>query len=103
MPTKLSRYKQSIFDIVAENFGTLDYIVKVANENGLSISDNLPAGTSLEINSKNLGEADIKETIINKGYTFNNNVDDIDYLTADTTLFTADSTMITADQTIWPS
>ena len=101
MPTKLSKYKQSIFDIVAENFGTLDYIVKVANENGLSISDNLPAGTSLEINSKNLGEADIKETIINKGYTFNNNVDDIDYLRADTTQFRADTTMITADQTIW--
>jgi len=73
MPTKLSKYKQSIYDMVAENFGTLDYLVKVSSDNGFPISDLLNTGTSLIFDNENLGNKTIKEAIINKGYNFNNN------------------------------
>jgi len=98
MPTKLSKYKQSIYDIVAENFGTLDYLVKVSNENGFPLSDVLSTGTELIINNEDLGNKLIKEAVVNNGYSFNNNyVSKLLFLTIDTTLITADTTLITAD------
>jgi len=73
MPIKLSKYKQSIFDIVAENFGNLNYIVKVSSENARAISDILNTNTSLIINNSNLGDSLIKEAIANNLLIFNNN------------------------------
>lgn len=98
MPTKLSREKQSFFDIVSENFGTLDYIVRVSNDNERSISEQLMTGTEFTINNENLGDALIKEFIINNGLEFNNNyVSALLGGTSDTTLITADNNLYTAD------
>ena len=69
--------KQSLFDIAAQNFGTLDNIVKLSDDNTLSISEALVVGSEITINNENLGEADIKQEIINKSLTFNN-----DYINA---------------------
>ena len=69
----ISQDKQSIFDISAQKYGTLDNIVKLSNDNSLSISENLFPGTDLTIDNEGLGEKDIKKEISDKGYTFNNN------------------------------
>lgn len=97
MPTKLSKYKQSLLDIANENFGTLDNLVTLSNDNGISLSDNLQTGTNLVIANSELGEADIKQEIFDEGYIFNNDYEAQIFLTVDTTLITADSTLITAD------
>jgi hypothetical protein len=97
MPSKLSKHKQSIFDIASENFGTLDNLIKLSNDNSISISDNLLTNTLLNVNSEGLGEADIKTEISDSGFTFNNDYIALALLTADTTEYTADTTEITAD------
>lgn len=98
MPTKSSKYKQSIYDIVAECFGNLDYLVQVSNDNGVSISEQLNTGSELVINNENLGDANIKEVIVNDGLVFNNNyVAILSFFTVDTTHITADDVTITAD------
>lgn len=72
MPSKKSKYKQSLFDIASENFGTLDNLIKLSSDNNISISDNLLTNTLLNVNNEGLGEADIKTEISNSEYTFNN-------------------------------
>jgi hypothetical protein len=98
MPIKSSRYNQSIFDVAAENFGTLDNIVKLSLDNGLSLSKELKTNTELIIDNENLGEADIKNEISDNDITLNNFYDALVFLTADTTQYTADNTVITADR-----
>lgn len=73
MPTKQSKYKQSLFDITSQNFGTLDNLSNVVRDNLISLSDNLTTGTSLIIDNTDLGEADIKQEISDAEKTFNNN------------------------------
>lgn len=97
MPIKLSKYKQGLFDIAAENFGTLDNVIKLSDDNNFAISDNLITNTGLNVDSEGLGEADIKQEISDNQYQFNNFYDALVLLTADTTEFTADTTQITAD------
>lgn len=89
--------KQSIFDIAAQSYGNLDNLVKLSNDNGFSLSDNIQTGTELIIDTNDLGEADIKQEILDNEYTFNNSYEALIFFTVDTTLITADSTLITAD------
>lgn len=97
MPIKLSKNNQSLFDVAAENFGTLDNLIKLSSDNGIGLSDNLKTGTELIVNNSNLGEADVKKTISDNELTFNNDYIPLVLFTVDTTLITADSTLITAD------
>jgi hypothetical protein len=98
MPTKLSRYGQSIFDITAENFGTLDNLIDVIKDNRISLSANLLVNTPIEINNENLGDADVKKAIINQDIRFNNKYKSLLTLTWDTNNITWDSIEVTWDQ-----
>lgn len=71
--TVTAQDNQSIYDITAQNFGTLDNLVDVSNDNGLSLSGLLTTGQELTINNSGLGEADIKKYINENEITFNNN------------------------------
>lgn len=99
MPTKLSRYKQTIFDIVCENFGSLDNLIDFIKDNRRSITQNLSVNTSFIVNSDGLGDSYVKRTILNQGLEFNNNYVSLNTVTWDSTLITFDSTLITFDQT----
>jgi hypothetical protein len=68
------KYKQSLFDITAENFGQIDNIVKVSNDNNISISDILETNQQIIINNENLGNEDIKTAILTQKISINNNV-----------------------------
>jgi len=98
MPTKLSKYQQSIFDITGENFGTLDNLIEVCKDNQLALSDYLRPNTSLEINNTDLGEKDIKQELIDLKQTLNNNYQPLILFTVDSTLITSDNNIITADK-----
>lgn len=98
MPIKLSRYEQSIFDITAENFGTLDNLIDVIVDNQLSLSANLQVNTEIEINNENLGDSDVKSAILNQGLEYNNKYESLLALTWDSTVVTWDSTVVTWDQ-----
>jgi hypothetical protein len=89
--------KQNLFDVSLQNFGTLDNIVKLSNDNSLSISDQLTAGTELVIDNEGFGEEEIKAEIADKSISYNNYYEAFSYITVDTTLITADTTLITAD------
>lgn len=97
MPTKLSKYQQSIFDLTAENFGTLDNLIDVIRDNRISLSANIQPNQEFIINSEGLGDADVKKAIINQGLQFNNRYESAATLTVDSTLITVDTTKITAD------
>ena len=58
--------------MAAQNFGSLDNLVTLSNDNSISISDFLDTGTQLTIDNDALGVADIKQEIADTGVTFNN-------------------------------
>ena len=66
------KYRQSIFDITAENFGQLDNLITVSKDNNISISEALAVNSELIINNTGLGDENIKNTILVQGLTFNN-------------------------------
>ena len=67
-----SNYKQSIYDIVTENFGTLNNLIDVIRVNRLEFDSSLLLGTELVINAENKGILDIKKDIKEKGVFYNN-------------------------------
>ena len=60
----------SLFDIVDQNFGRLDELVDVANDNSVSL--NAEVTEPLEIGDYE-GDQNKKDAIALQGYTFNNN------------------------------
>ena len=72
MATIRVQYKQSLPDIVLQNFGNLNYLVQVANDNNMSVTENLTAGDELVINSEGIGDKGVKNSIIEQSLTFNN-------------------------------
>ena len=99
MPIKLSRYGQSIFDITAENFGSLDNLSDVIKDNRVPLTARILPNTPFLINSENLGDADIKKAIISQGLSFNNKYEAANTLTWDGTGVTFDNNQITWDAT----
>ena len=97
MQSKKSKYKQSLFDVSSENFGTLDNLITLSNDNNISLSKYLKTNTELLIDNENLGDADIKKQIIDDSLTFNNDYEALIFITVDSTIITVDSTIITAD------
>jgi len=64
--------KQSLFDITIEEFGQIDNITEVSNNNNLSISEFLELKQKLIINNENKGNQEIKDKIITQELSFNN-------------------------------
>jgi hypothetical protein len=65
--------KQSLMDITVENYGQIDNLVEVSNDNGKSISEILQTNEELTVNNKNKGNQEIKDKITTQKLSFNNN------------------------------
>lgn len=63
---------QSIFDIVTEQFGDIEQLFVLLEDNNLSISSKLQAGQKLLINNTNLGNKEIKDYIYLHAIKLNN-------------------------------
>ena len=63
---------QSIFDIAAQEFGTLEELFKLLIDNDLSVNAKLTSGQKLTINKTNIGDEDVKNFVVLQNITMNN-------------------------------
>ncbi|KKN36707.1 hypothetical protein LCGC14_0770950 [marine sediment metagenome] len=63
---------QNIFDIATENFGTLEQLFVLLNDNNLAVNAKLISGQELVINKINVGDENIKNFITLQNITLNN-------------------------------
>lgn len=63
---------QNIFDIVIENFGTLEELFTLLNDNDLAVNAKLISGQELVINKIGVGDNNIKNFVTLQNITMNN-------------------------------
>ena len=101
MKTIIVRANQDIYDICVQEYGTLEFIGKLIDDNSLPFSALIIQGQELVIdNNRNNGNEDVKDFFelqdkkSQNGYIFKN---DIPAFTWDTTEFTFDNAILTFD------
>ena len=63
---------QNLFDIVTENFGTLEELFTLLNDNNLAVNAKLISGQDLVINKINIGDENVKNFVVLQNITMNN-------------------------------
>ena len=63
---------QNLFDIVTENFGTLEELFTLLNDNNLAVNAKLISGQDLVINKINIGDENVKNFVVLRNITMNN-------------------------------
>ena len=63
---------QNIFDISIQEFGSLENLFTLLNDNSLSVNAKLISGQDLTVNKVNIGNEDIKKFVTLKDITMNN-------------------------------
>ena len=63
---------QNIFDIVSQEFGNLEQLFKLLNDNNLAVNAKLISGQELVINKINLGNENVKNFVVLQNITMNN-------------------------------
>lgn len=66
--------KQSLFDITVQNFGRMDELVNVSNDNDISISELLETSQDIIIGDYE-GDEKVKDAIALQNITLNNDAD----------------------------
>ena len=63
---------QSVFDIAAQEFGTLEELFVLLNDNNLPVNARLISGQELIVNKTDVGNEDVKNFVVLKNITMNN-------------------------------
>lgn len=63
---------QNLFDISTQEFGTLEELFVLLNDNSLSVNAKLISGQSLTVNKVNIGDENVKDFVVLKNITMNN-------------------------------
>lgn len=63
---------QNIFDIGVQEFGTLEKLFVLLNDNSLSANAKLISGQELTVNKTNIGDENVKDFVVLKNITMNN-------------------------------
>ena len=63
---------QNLFDVVTQEFGTLEELFVLLNDNGLSVNEKLVSGQDLVVNKTNVGDEDVKKFVVLRNITMNN-------------------------------
>ena len=63
---------QSIFDIGVQEFGTLEDLFILVNDNNLSVNTKLISGQQLTVNKVNIGDENVKDFVVLGNITMNN-------------------------------
>jgi len=96
----LVRANQNIYDICIQEYGSLEFIGKLIDDNNLNFSALITQGQELVIDNATNGNADVKDFFelpnkkVQNGYIFKN---DIPAFNFDTTLVTFDEAILTWD------
>ncbi len=64
---------QNIFDIALSQFGTLDQMFTLINDNNLTFNSKLNSGQELVINNSGIGDEKIKKLVTLQNIRYNNN------------------------------
>jgi len=63
---------QNVFDISTQEFGSLEDLFVLLNDNSLSVNAKLISGEDLTVNKVNVGDEDVKKFVVLKNITMNN-------------------------------
>ena len=63
---------QSVFDIVTQEFGTLEELFTLLNDNNLAVNAKLTGGQELVVNKINVGDENVKNFVTLQNITMNN-------------------------------
>lgn len=63
---------QNIFDIGVQEFGTLEDLFILLNDNDLSVNTKLISGQQLTVNKVNIGDENVKDFVVLGNITMNN-------------------------------
>lgn len=63
---------QNIFDIQVQEFGSLEDLFILLNDNSLSVNEKLVSGQDLVVNKTNVGDEDVKKFVVLKDITMHN-------------------------------
>ena len=63
---------QSVFDVQTQEFGSLEDLFVLLNDNDLSVNAKLISGQELTVNKDNIGDEDVKKFVVLKNITMNN-------------------------------
>ena len=63
---------QNIFDIVSQEFGTLEQLFTLLNDNNLAVNTKLISGQELVVNKINVGDENVKNFVTLQNITMNN-------------------------------
>ena len=63
---------QNLFDISIQEFGSLEDLFVLLNDNSLAVNDRLISGQELVINKTGVGNEDVKKFVLLKDITMNN-------------------------------
>ena len=63
---------QNVFDIVTQEFGTLEELFTLLNDNNLAVNAKLISGQDLVINKINIGDENVKNFVVLQNITMNN-------------------------------
>lgn len=63
---------QNLFDISTQEFGSLEDLFVLLNDNSLSVNAKLISGQDLTVNKVNIGDEDVKKFVVLKNITMNN-------------------------------
>jgi len=63
---------QNIFDLVLQEFGSLDHVFTMINDNDLTFNSKLKSGQKLNINNTGLGDNSVKNFVTLQKVKYNN-------------------------------
>ena len=63
---------QNVFDIVTQEFGTLEELFTLLNDNNLAVNTKLISGQELVVNKINVGDENVKNFVTLQNITMNN-------------------------------
>ncbi len=63
---------QNLFDVTTQEFGTLEELFVLLDDNGLSANAKLISGQELTVNKVNIGDENVKDFVVLKNITMNN-------------------------------
>ena len=68
-----ARDNQNIFDVCIQEFGTLEQLFVLLSDNNLGANSKLKSGQELTVNKTNVGDEDVKDFVVLRNITLNNN------------------------------
>ena len=68
----IAKHGQNIIDVAVQNFGTIENIFDMLQDNNLSLNSELKSGQFILAKTEGKGDNSVKNYVLLKNYSFNN-------------------------------